>query len=93
MQGSLLYYLIAAWEGNFTGQVIDYGAYPRQQRHYFSLRDAQLKLAEVIPGAGQEGLIYAGLEILTADLLSRSWRREDGTLLSIERCLIDANWG
>jgi hypothetical protein len=93
VQGSLLYYLVAAWEDCFTGAVIDYGAYPNQQRDYFTLRDAQPTLADVAPGRGLEGSIYAGLEKLTNDLLIRRWKREDGVELSIERCLIDANWG
>ncbi len=39
------------------------------------------------------GAIYAGLETLTQDYLGREWRRDDGAMLRIERCLIDANWG
>jgi phage terminase large subunit GpA-like protein len=30
---------------------------------------------------------------LTGQILGRSWTRDDGANLSIERCLIDANWG
>jgi len=43
--------------------------------------------------AGLEGSIYRGLETLTADHLGREWRRDDGAMMRIERCLIDANWG
>jgi phage terminase large subunit GpA-like protein len=32
-------------------------------------------------------------EQLTTSLLGREWRRDDGAMLRIERCLIDANWG
>ncbi len=45
------------------------------------------------PGTGQEGAWRAGLESLTGDLLAREWRRDDGTVLRISRCLIDANDG
>jgi len=45
------------------------------------------------PGAGLEGAIYAGLEKLTGDYLSREWRRDDGAAMRVERCLIDANSG
>ncbi|MEZ6064037.1 MAG: terminase gpA endonuclease subunit [Planctomycetaceae bacterium] len=44
-------------------------------------------------GTGLEGSICAGPEALTADRLSRNWRRDDGAELRIDRCLIDANWG
>jgi hypothetical protein len=45
------------------------------------------------PRAGQEGAIYAGLERLTGTLLDKEWRRDDGAVMRIDRCLIDANWG
>jgi len=93
VQGKLLFYAVVAWEEDFTGYVVDYGAYPDQQRRYFTLRDAQKTLGRDAPGAGLEGSIYAGLERLTDDYLSRSWQRDDGADLRIERCLIDANWG
>ncbi|MFB3894456.1 MAG: terminase gpA endonuclease subunit [Phycisphaerae bacterium] len=93
VQGRLLFHVVAAWEEDFTGYVVDYGAWPDQQRGYFTLRDARKTLESVSPQAGQEGAIYAGLQALTDDYLARSWRREDGAMLKIDRCLIDANWG
>ncbi|MDZ4851869.1 MAG: terminase gpA endonuclease subunit, partial [Pirellulaceae bacterium] len=93
IQATLLYYLIAAWEDAFTGYVIDYGSYPDQQRPYFTLRDARLTLATASKASGLEGSIYAGLESVTRNQLNREWKRDDGAMLRIERCLIDANWG
>src|SRR5262245_66546986 len=93
VQANLLYFVVVAWEENFTGSVIDYGTYPDQQRPYFTLRDARHTLALATKAAGVEGAIYAGLDKLTNDYLGRGWKRDDGALLRIERCLIDANWG
>ncbi|HUU90078.1 MAG TPA: terminase gpA endonuclease subunit [Phycisphaerae bacterium] len=93
VQQKVLFYVVAAWGSDFAGYVIDYGAYPDQKRAYFTLRDAQRTLARASPGAGLEGSIYAGLEALTGDLLGREWRRDDGTVMRVERCLVDANWG
>lgn len=94
VQGALLFWLVCGWEDDFTGYVLDYGAYPDQTSgSYFTLRDAKRTLQMVHKGTGQEGAIYAGLETLTGRLLTRDWRRDDGAAMKIERCLIDANWG
>jgi phage terminase large subunit GpA-like protein len=93
VQGTLLYYVIAAWADDFTGGVIEYGAYPDQRRSYFTLREANPTLAMAAPGAGLEGTVYDGLQKLTDEKLSKEWKCESGAPLRIERCLIDANWG
>jgi phage terminase large subunit GpA-like protein len=93
VQGALLFWMICGWEDDFTGYVLDYGAYPDQRQEYFTLRDARRTLMVVHKGTGQEGAIYAGLEALTNDSLARTFRRDDGAEMKIERCLIDANWG
>jgi len=93
VQQSLLFFVVAAWEDDFTGVVLDYGAWPDQRRAYFTARDAQPTLSHVAKGAGLEGSIYAGLESLTGTYLSREFRRDDGAAMRIERCLVDANWG
>ncbi len=93
VQGRALFYLIAAWEDDFTGYVIDYGTEPDQKAAYFTLRDLRRTLATAAPRAGVEGAIYAGLERLTGAYLGREWRRDDGAMVRIDRCLIDANWG
>jgi hypothetical protein len=93
VQANLLFYLVAAWEEDFTGYVIDYGTWPDQHRHYFTLRDARVTLSTVTKSNGIEGAIFAGLESLTGNLLQRDWKRDDGAMLRIDRCLIDANWG
>ncbi len=93
VQQKLLFYVVAAWEDDFTGYVIDYGCYPDQLRPYFTLREARQTLSSEATGTGLEGSIYAGLESLTSKLLDREWQRDDGAAMRIGRCLIDANWG
>jgi hypothetical protein len=93
VQKDLLFFVLVAWEPNFTGYIVDYGAFPDQRRLYFSLRDARITLEQVTKAQGLEGIIYAGLDLLTKDYLGREWRREDGAAVRINRCLIDANWG
>ena len=93
VQKALLFYVVTAWAEDFTGAVIDYGAWPDQHRRQFSLADANPTIQTVFPKAGFEGALYASLEALTNDYLGREWEREDGAMLKIEKALIDANWG
>lgn len=93
VQGALLFWMVCGWEEDFTGYVLDYGEYPDQKRPYYTLRDARRTLMGVHKGTGQEGAIYAGLECLTAERLTRKYRRDDGAEMNIQRCMIDANWG
>jgi hypothetical protein len=93
VQQKVLFWMLCAWEENFTGYVVDYGSWPEQRRPYFTLRDVRATIGRAAPGAGLEGQIYAALDKLTAEKLSRPYRREDGAEMRIDRCLIDANWG
>lgn len=92
VQKTLLYYLVLGVDEGFGGSVLEYGTYPGQGRHYFSLRDANPTLQRAAPGAHWEGAIYAGLGALTRQLLKREWPREGGGGVRIGRCLIDANY-
>lgn len=93
IQGKMLFYTVAAWDDDFTGYVVDYGAYPDQKRNRFSLRDSQYTLQLEYPKLGVEAQIYAALEKLTEDFLGREYQRDGGAIMRIEKCLIDANWG
>ena len=93
VQKTLLFYVVCAWDDDFTGRVIDYGTWPDQRRRYFSLADANPTLQRKFPHAGLEGCLYVGLKALNEDYLSREFTRDDGAAIHIERCLIDANWG
>ena len=94
---SLLYFAVVAWRSDFTGWLIDYGTYPEQDRAHFRLADARITLATIDESdgddaAGVEGQVMRGLEVLTDNLCSCEWAREDGTPVTIRRCLIDAGY-
>ena len=93
VQKALLFYMVIAWAEDFTGAVIDYGSWPDQHRHEYSLADANPSIQTLFPKAGFEGALYAALSALTDECLGREWEREDGAVLKIERALVDANWG
>ena len=58
VQKSLLFYVVCAWDDDFTGYVIDYGTWPDQRRRYFALSDANPTLQQKFPHAGLEGCLY-----------------------------------
>jgi phage terminase large subunit GpA-like protein len=92
VQQTLLYYAVVAWEDNFTGYVIDYGAWPDQGRPYFTLADARQTLLTATGATSLEGSILQGLTRLGEQILGRNWEREDGAAMRVARCLIDTNW-
>lgn len=94
VQGKLLYYLVAAWENNFTGYILDYGTWPEQKgRSYFTLSDAKRTLASETKIDGLEGQIYSGLDLMTKRLISHEWLYASGAGARIERALADSGWG
>lgn len=90
--GSVHWYLVAAWTERGGGSIIDYGCYPRQNRGWFEARDARPNLSQAFPGRTESQLVFAGLQSLVGEVLSRTYPHEGGGDLPINRCLIDAGW-
>lgn len=87
-----LYWVVLAWEDDFTGYVIDYGTDPDQHAAYFTLSDIKRTLEVSAPKSGLEGAIYAGLERTVDALIAREFMRLK-TAVHIDKIMIDANWG
>lgn len=91
---NLLFWTLSAWADNFTGYVIDYGTFPDQHNHDFTLRSARITMKKRFPElASREEYIYKSLHELISAKLSAEFPRDDGYIMNISRCLIDANWG
>lgn len=93
VHADLLYWLVAAWEEDFTGYVVDYGTFPDQRALHFAKANAKHTMEVLFPGAGLEARLRASFETLIEQLAGREFKREDGTAVSVGRVLIDANWG
>ena len=93
---ALLYWAVCAWSiEEFEGWVIDYGTHPEQPRRYFTLRQAAeggASLQRTYPGLSKEAAIRKGLESLCGQLCAREWKRDDGSILHLERLLIDQGY-
>jgi hypothetical protein len=92
VQEKLLFWMVASWAEGFSGHVMAYGTYPEQPQSIFNASAAKHTLSMLHPG-GFEATLLAGLDALADELLSRDWKREDGTSQRIEQLLVDANWG
>lgn len=93
VQQSVMFWMVAAWEEGFGGAIVDYGAWPDQQRAYFTLRDLRRTIQQETGLGGLEESIYAALGACTAAIVGREWKRDGGGMARIDRCLVDANWG
>lgn len=94
VQKACLWFTVVAWErSTFSGYVVDYGAWPDQKRRYFTLRDVKHTLQKSAPGSEFEGALWNGLENVSNLILGRDWGRDDGSVMSVDRMLVDANWG
>lgn len=93
VQGSVLYYLVAAWTMEMEGAIIDYGTYPDQRRDYFTLADVRHTLMAAAKLSDENAAIHAGLKVLVDELSRREWRQEGGNgTLRLQKILVDAGY-
>lgn len=92
VSGKVLWWMVCAWTPEFTGYIVDYGAFPDQRRTYFTLGEVNKTLATEYPTGGSESQLRSGLTDLTQLLLSSEWRQDGDRRMKVGRCLIDANW-
>lgn len=93
VQNELLFYSVVAWSEDFSGVVVDYGAWPGQRGTSFRLATVKNNLTKHYPGDPQEVKWTKGLRDLVASLMTSEWRSREGLEISISRILIDANYG
>lgn len=94
---SYLFVAIGAWKKDFTGSIIEYGAWPQQRRRYYTKSDANPTIASYfaterpgLAGAAEETMLAAALDTLLPELLARTWTDADGNVFKLGRILCDA---
>ena len=97
----LLLYVVGESAADFTGSVVEVGAWPPQSRAYYAQRDARPTLREwlkqttstaVTAATSKQAVILAGIVALARELHGREYQRDDGTVCSIDSCLIDIGY-
>ncbi|MCA9065953.1 MAG: phage terminase large subunit family protein, partial [Planctomycetaceae bacterium] len=93
VQGKCLFWSVRAWSRDSTSWVIDYGAFPGQNRHYFTLSDVKLSIDAVYSALPTWDVRMAkALKDLLDGMFSRQWDREDGLKLGLTAGGVDANY-
>jgi hypothetical protein len=93
IQQSGLFYVVVAWEPNFSGTVVDYGTWPDQKSSYFRRTEMKLTMLDMVTGADSlPAAIYGALTALVGKLAGQDWPRDSGGIKTMDRILIDANW-
>lgn len=93
VQKEALYYVVCAWTDDFSGQLIDYGTFPKQRRLHFESNALNPKLSDVFPRDGLEARLRKAFEIWSETVLGCEYKREDGSILRVGKRFIDASWG
>lgn len=93
VQKHLLYYVVAAWRADFTGWILDYGAFPDQGTANFRYANARKTTTKLWPGQPLEVTLQRALTECVNGLCDKTWKTAEGHEYAIEKLLIDANWG
>lgn len=91
--GEVLYWVVSAWSEAIAGGPIDYGTLPEQPAPYFSKTSVPRPLDRMFPGMAQDAYLLASLDLLVDQLITRTFAREDGRAMTVEKVLVDIKWG
>lgn len=89
-QDESFWYVVTAWTSNYTGYVIDYGAWPDQGTRDASKKSLRIKLADKYAEYNnREPRWRAGLADLCEEVLGRDWLDADGRAHAITHAFVD----
>jgi hypothetical protein len=92
VQQNCFYFCVAAWTPKFTGYVLEYGAFPDQRALNFRYSQAKNTLGKRYPGLSVEAAISKGLGECIDMICEKTYVRDDGLEMQIDRLLVDGNW-
>lgn len=91
IQGEHFFWMVCGWAPDFTGYVIDYGAWPEQHRNYFTRQSIRRKLSSEYPG-DRSGIIFAALTELGDKIAGTRYQKMSGGDLQVARWCLDIGW-
>lgn len=94
VHGDLLYWLVLATDDAYRCDVIDYGTYPEQARRIFQKDECRHTFRKTHADQPTlEAQLTAALHVVIAGIASKTFVREDGVELALQRGLVDCKWG
>lgn len=85
----VLWWMVCAWQTDFTGWIVDYGTWPNQGRPQFLKRDLVKKITQEMPGHSWEEAFVNAHNKLDDELLETEWFTESGEARKIDLLLKD----
>lgn len=92
VQARILFWLVTAWTQSGGGQIVDYGAWPQQNRRFYKLTDIKRELTEHYPGFDSTAALKQAIADCIQSLAERSFQRLDGATMRIDRGMVDARY-
>ncbi|MDR1958896.1 MAG: phage terminase large subunit family protein [Planctomycetaceae bacterium] len=94
IHNEMLSYLVLAGGESFSTHVCDYGVFPKQpNRSVVQPESVPKKISDVFQNMETEDAVYEAINALVAELMKRTYTREDGVERRIVRIFIDAKYG
>jgi len=94
-----LFYAVCGWRKDFTGNCLEYAAWPPQTKRYHTKSDANPTLSAYLAardkglaGSPMKTILAAALDLCVPELLERTWQDSDGHVYRIEQLLIDTRY-
>lgn len=89
-QDESYWYVVVAWTADFTGYVVDYGAWPDQKTRDASKKKLRQSLAQKYKSLKtREARWRQGISDLCDEVLGRDWLDKDGTAYAITAAFLD----
>lgn len=94
VQQDVLFYMLGALAEDFTGAIVDYGPWPPQPLGaYWTLGDLQVSLRDYTGTPDIAAAWVRGLNQLVNRICDKTYIRDDGTAMTVDQVMIDANYG
>ena len=92
VQESVLWWMVVAWEKNYSGYVVDYGCFPDQHVNYVTMQTIKHNLRGLKKGIGVEAALTLGLGQLADSILGKEYRTESGNIARVDHMFIDEGY-